>query len=91
MFEFKLQFSGEIPAIHNDKAEHGDVLERIGREVVELLRQQGYMVRDASLGGPRSLDLTSGTKPAVVTTAFTDDVTKNERGKKTPPAGKASA
>lgn len=90
MYEFRMQFTGEIPAVHGDRADHGATLEKIGREVVELLRQQGYTVGAAMINGPCTVDVATGVPK--VSSLQTDEVTKNERKKPPgPPAGKAGA
>ena len=90
MYEFRMQFTGEIPAVHGERADHGATLEKIGREIVDLLRQQGYTVGAAMINGPCIVDVVAG-MPRVVAQQ-SDDVTKNERKKAPPvPSSKAGA
>lgn len=86
MYNYKLHFSGEIPAVASDVADHGATLERIGREVVDLLRREGFTVSIALLNGPAVTDLVEGS-PKSVPAASTEDVTRNDRkiGPKAPP------
>lgn len=79
MYGYKISLAGEIPAISDATGENTDSLEKIGREVVELLRHHGFMVDTATLAcAGAHVDLVVGTiKPAP--TAVSEDVTKNER------------
>ena len=87
MYEFRMQFAGEIPAVHGDRSDHGAALERIGREIVDLLRQQGYLVGAALINGPCAIDVTAGVPK--MPSMQVDEVTKNERKKTTnPPSNK---
>lgn len=79
MYEFRLQFSGSVPADHAAAPDHAATLERIGREIVELLRLHSYRVDSAQIGGLATADLTRGIEPGTIVSGFDDDRTKNER------------
>lgn len=80
MFDFRLQFSGQVPTNLDACRENAELLERIGKEIVDMLRHHGFSVMDANLNGVGNADLTGGTpKPQVQTNAPVEDVTRNER------------